>query len=71
MAAGAVIVPVNYRLKTDDIFYIFDFAEVDLIIVDAEFEHLLDAFKKVHPSVPLIIDTVSCLVSIAMGQECF
>ncbi|EOO03674.1 putative amp-binding domain protein [Phaeoacremonium minimum UCRPA7] len=57
VAAGAVIVPVNYRLKTDDIFYIFDFAEVDLIIVDAEFEHLLDAFKKVHPSVPLIIDT--------------
>lgn len=52
------MVPVNYRLKPDDISYIFDFAEVDLIIVDAEFEHLLEAFKKAHPSVPLIIDTV-------------
>lgn len=56
-AAGGVNVAVNYRLKPDDITYIFDFAEVDSIIVDAEFVHLLDDFKKSHPNVRLIIDT--------------
>ncbi|KAF4783462.1 AMP-binding enzyme [Colletotrichum scovillei] len=56
-AAGGVNVGVNYRLKSDDITYIFDFAEVDSIIVDQEFVHLLDEFKEKHPKVPLIIDT--------------
>jgi acyl-CoA synthetase (AMP-forming)/AMP-acid ligase II len=64
-AAGAVIVPANYRLKPDDIAYIFEFAEVDSIIVDAEFVHLLDAFKAKHPKVPLIIDSVR-LTSISL-----
>lgn len=59
-AAGAVIVPVNYRLKHEDIAYIFDFAEVDCIIVDAEFVPLLDVYRKAHPNVPLIVDTASC-----------
>ncbi|KAJ9134428.1 AMP-binding domain protein [Pleurostoma richardsiae] len=57
VAAGGVVVPVNYRLKTADISYIFDFAEVEAIIVDAEYEHLLDSFKESHPNVTLIIDT--------------
>lgn len=52
-----VNVAVNYRLKSDDITYIFDYAEVDSIIVDQEFLHLLDEFKQSHPSVPFIIDT--------------
>ncbi|KAF5973601.1 AMP-binding protein [Fusarium coicis] len=56
VAAGAVIVPANYRLKQDDIAYIFDFAEVDCIIVDNEFVGLLDAYKEKHQSVPLIVD---------------
>ncbi|ORY69462.1 AMP-binding domain protein [Pseudomassariella vexata] len=56
VAAGGVIVPANYRLKPDDITYIFDFAEVDSIIVDHEFVPLLDEFKKLHPNVPFIID---------------
>lgn len=56
-AAGGVNVAVNYRLKPDDINYIFDFAEVDSIIIDAEFAHLLDDFKKSHPSVHFLIDT--------------
>lgn len=58
VAGGAVMVPANYRLKEDDIAYIFDFAEVDCIIVDAEFEDLLGAYKRKHPKVPLIVDTV-------------
>ncbi|KLP12932.1 AMP-binding protein [Fusarium fujikuroi] len=58
VAAGAVIVPTNYRLKQDDIAYIFDFAEVDCIIVDNEFVGLLDAYKEKHQSVPLIVDMV-------------
>ncbi|KAI1478630.1 acetyl-CoA synthetase-like protein [Daldinia eschscholtzii] len=56
VAAGGVIVPVNYRLKPDDITYIFDFAEVDSIIVDNEYLPLLDGFKKTHPNVPFIVD---------------
>lgn len=56
-AAGAVNVAVNYRLKPDDITYIFDFAEVDSIIVDKEFVNLLDEFKAKHPNVPFIVDT--------------
>ncbi|KAI0883549.1 acetyl-CoA synthetase-like protein [Annulohypoxylon maeteangense] len=56
VAAGGVIVPVNYRLKPDDITYIFDFAEVDSIIVDNEYLSLLDDFKKSHPNVPFIVD---------------
>ncbi|GJC95418.1 AMP-binding enzyme [Colletotrichum higginsianum] len=56
-AAGGVNVGVNYRLKPDDITYIFDFAEVDSIIVDHEFISLLDDFRAKHPNVPLIVDT--------------
>ena len=56
-AAGAVSVAVNYRLKADDIAYIFDHSDADAIIVDAQFRHLLDAFCSAHPDVPLIIDT--------------
>lgn len=48
---------MNYRLKTDDISYIFDHAEVDSIVVDAEFLGLLDGFRKAHPGVPIIVDT--------------
>jgi acyl-CoA synthetase (AMP-forming)/AMP-acid ligase II len=48
---------VNYRLKTDDISYIFQHSNVDLIIADFEFEELLVSFKKSNPSVPIIIDT--------------
>jgi acyl-CoA synthetase (AMP-forming)/AMP-acid ligase II len=58
VAAGGVLVPANYRLKPDDIAYIFDFAEVDCIIVDKEFVGLLDAYKQKHPKVPFIVDDV-------------
>ncbi|KAF4457571.1 hypothetical protein F53441_621 [Fusarium austroafricanum] len=61
VAAGAAIVPANYRLKPDDIAYIFDFAEVDCIIVDNEFVGLLDAYKEKHKNVPLIVDMVDFL----------
>jgi acyl-CoA synthetase (AMP-forming)/AMP-acid ligase II len=55
--AGGVNVSINYRLKHEDIEYIFDHADVDSIIVDAEFEHLLDTFRKQHPKVEIIVDT--------------
>lgn len=48
-----------YRLKPEDISYIFDFAEVDSIIVDHECVSLLDDYRRTHPNVPLIIDNVS------------
>ncbi|KAI0449524.1 AMP-binding domain-containing protein [Xylaria acuta] len=56
VAAGGVLVPANYRLKPNDITYIFDFSEVDSIIVDQEYLPLLDDFKKNHPKVRFIID---------------
>ncbi|KAI1128553.1 AMP-binding domain-containing protein [Nemania abortiva] len=56
VAAGAVIVPANYRLKPEDVTYIFDFAGVDSIIVDKEYLSLLDDFKKSHPNVRVIVD---------------
>lgn len=49
----------TYRLKADDITYIFDFSEVDSIIVDQEYLPVLDEFKKSHPQVPFIVDLVS------------
>jgi len=52
-----VNVAVNYRLKTEDISYIFDFSEVDSIIVDEEYLPLLSDFRSKHPNVPFIIDT--------------
>ena len=55
--AGGTIVPVNYRLQTGDITYIFSFAEVEAIIVDAECLHLLADFKQKHPQIPFIVDT--------------
>lgn len=58
VAGGAVIVPVNYRLKEDDISYIFEFAEVDLIVADAEYVVLLDTFRKAKPGVKVVVDTV-------------
>lgn len=61
VSAGGVIVPVNYRLSEQDIAYIFDFAEVDCIIVDNEFLGLLGAYRTRYPSVPLIVDLVSPL----------
>jgi len=56
-AAGAVNVAINYRLKQEDIHYIFEHAEVDSILVDAEFEHLLASFRRAHPGVAVVVDT--------------
>ena len=47
---------INYRLKEDDITYIFGHADVEAIIVDREFVGLLNGFRQANPTVPLIID---------------
>jgi acyl-CoA synthetase (AMP-forming)/AMP-acid ligase II len=48
---------INYRLKHDDISYIFQHSEADVIVVDEEFIDLLDEYRKERPDIPLIIDT--------------
>lgn len=48
---------VNYRLKREDITYIFEYSQVDSIIADAEFLPLLDNFCSRNPKVKIIIDT--------------
>ncbi|KAL7270317.1 hypothetical protein RUND412_006983 [Rhizina undulata] len=52
-AASATQIGVNYRLKKEDVQYIFAHAEVDIIVVDREYVSLLEGF---NPAVPLIID---------------
>ena len=47
---------VNYRLKSDDISYIFDHAEAETIVVDVEYLGLLDGFRRKHPNVQIIVD---------------
>ena len=50
-------VATNYRLKKEDITYIFEYAKVDSIIVDNEYLDLLSDFRARNPGIPLIIDT--------------
>ena len=47
---------VNYRLKQEDIAFIFSHADVDAIIVDAEFLPLLGDFRTANPKIPIIVD---------------
>ncbi|KAL5040973.1 hypothetical protein BDW71DRAFT_201742 [Aspergillus fruticulosus] len=56
-AAGAVNVAINYRLKADDIKYIFEHSEVDIIIVDVQYVSLLDSFRNAHCDIPMLVDT--------------
>ncbi|TGO56349.1 hypothetical protein BOTNAR_0225g00060 [Botryotinia narcissicola] len=55
-AAGAIHVGVNYRLKEEDIIYIFEFAQVDCIIVDREFVGLLEGYRGRNQGVKIIVD---------------
>ncbi|KAJ8065342.1 hypothetical protein OCU04_006030 [Sclerotinia nivalis] len=55
-AAGAIHVGVNYRLKEEDVIYIFEFAGVDCIIVDREFVGLLEGFRGRNKGVRIIVD---------------
>jgi acyl-CoA synthetase (AMP-forming)/AMP-acid ligase II len=50
-------IATNYRLKGEDIAYIFDHADAEAIVVDAEFVPLLDVYRASHPDVPFIVDT--------------
>lgn len=55
--ANKLITGVNYRLKEDDIAYIFTHSDADVIIVDDEYLPLLQAYRAANPSVPIIVDT--------------
>lgn len=57
VAAGAVLVPVNYRLKEGDVRYMLELAEVDVVVVDWEFEGLLGEFRRARPGVRIVVDT--------------
>lgn len=57
VAGGAAIVPVNYRLKEDDVRYILAHADVEVVLVDWEFEGLLAAFRRERPDVKVVVDT--------------
>jgi long-subunit acyl-CoA synthetase (AMP-forming) len=54
--ANAGFSAINYRLKEEDISYIFQHSEVDVIIVDAELLSLLSSFHREKPLIPFIVD---------------
>ncbi|PYH97222.1 putative AMP-binding domain protein [Aspergillus ellipticus CBS 707.79] len=56
-AAGGVNIAVNYRLKEDDIAYIFTHSDAEVIIVDQELLPLLRKFRDAKPAVSVIVDT--------------
>lgn len=55
-AAGCVSVGANYRLKEEDIRYIFEHAEVDVVIADREYLHLLKHLREERPEIKIIVD---------------
>jgi long-subunit acyl-CoA synthetase (AMP-forming) len=60
---------INYRLKDEDISYIFQHSEVDAIVVDYDCLALLDSFRKAKPHVPLIVDTDTDASDAASGGD--
>ncbi|KAI1623855.1 fatty-acyl-CoA synthase [Exophiala viscosa] len=67
-AADGVVIPVNYRLKPDDISYIFQHSDADFILVDAEFAPLLDNYRAAKPHVRILIDDDAANESGAFGS---
>ncbi|KAJ5178317.1 uncharacterized protein N7500_001016, partial [Penicillium coprophilum] len=57
--AGAVNIAINYRLKPDDIKYILEHADVDMIITDVQYAPLLGKFREAHRDIPVLVDTDS------------
>ncbi|CAK7203548.1 hypothetical protein SEUCBS139899_006282 [Sporothrix eucalyptigena] len=59
-ASGGVLIPANYRLIAADVAYVFDFADVDIIVADQQFVNLLtegaDCFAASHPTIPILTD---------------
>lgn len=55
-AAGAVVIATNYRLKQDDVGYIFQHSEADFVIVDKEYVDLLADFRAAKPNVPILVE---------------
>lgn len=48
---------MNFRLKPEDIAYIFDHSDAEAIIVDAAYVNLLKIYRETHPKISIIIDT--------------
>ncbi|MBI2497377.1 MAG: long-chain-fatty-acid--CoA ligase [Opitutae bacterium] len=48
---GAVIVPINYRLSTDDFVYILNHSGAKVVCVDAEYLDLVDQIRAAVPGV--------------------
>jgi long-subunit acyl-CoA synthetase (AMP-forming) len=50
------VIALNYRLKATDVKYILEHSEVDMIIVDDEYESLLDSFTHCHREIPILVN---------------
>jgi acyl-CoA synthetase (AMP-forming)/AMP-acid ligase II len=49
--AGAIAVPLNYRLTPDEAAYVLDNSDSEVVYVDAEYAHLIDAVRDRAPRV--------------------
>lgn len=52
---GAVMIPINYRLNQEDIAYILNHSESDLLIVDAQFAEPIEKIRDQIPNVRQIV----------------
>lgn len=52
---GAVLVPINYRLQPHEVEYIVNHSDTEVLIVDAEYSHLVEPIRDAIPNVRHIV----------------
>ncbi|KAF2455863.1 hypothetical protein BDY21DRAFT_323682 [Lineolata rhizophorae] len=66
---GAVLVPVNYRLKSEDVAYVLEHAGVEVVVVDQEFVGLVEGFRERNPRVRVLVDADTDVVEGELSGE--
>jgi fatty-acyl-CoA synthase len=56
--AGAILVPINIRLSTDEIAYILDHSGSKVLLIDTEFGHLVEPVRRQLKTVELVVNVV-------------
>ena len=56
---GAVLVPINYRLQSQEVEYIVNHSDAEILIVDAEYAHLIEPIRGSIPNIrhTVVIDS--------------
>lgn len=56
---GAILVPINYRLQPQEIEYIVNHSDAEVLIVDSEYSHLVEPILSAIPNVRHVIQISS------------